>query len=214
MAMVSATQAGRSLPSISIVTWLVSRTPPLSMASAARSLARARTREPAGTGLTPQGLQAAYKLAGSTSGGRTVAIVDAYGYPSLEADLAKYRSTFKLPPCTTASGCLRILDQNGGVLVTSQRSTAVEISPLELPVPLQPCSRSEEVGGVWPQSCSDDASLPVGGPNVPPSACPPFGFPPASFAAPPFEPSVLELPQATTIARASVANRGADRSMC
>jgi penicillin-binding protein 2 len=46
-----------------------------------------------------------------------------------------------------------ILDQNGKVLVGSQRSTAVEISPLELPVPLQPCSLSSKVGGLWPQSC-------------------------------------------------------------
>jgi penicillin-binding protein 2 len=46
-----------------------------------------------------------------------------------------------------------ILDQNGNVLVGSQRSTAVEISPLSLPVPLQPCDLTQQVGGVWPTSC-------------------------------------------------------------
>jgi subtilase family serine protease len=68
---------------------------------------------PAGA-LDPTELQSAYKLAGLKSGGRTVAIVDAYGYPNLERDLSTYRSQFGLPACTTANGCLRIIDQNGG----------------------------------------------------------------------------------------------------
>ncbi len=40
--------------------------------------------------------------------------MDAYGYPSLENDLATYRSYFGLPACTKANGCLKIVDQNGG----------------------------------------------------------------------------------------------------
>jgi subtilase family serine protease len=63
---------------------------------------------------TPAQLKDAYKLTGTSSGGRTVAIVDAYGYPNLAADLATYRSYFGLPACTTASGCLTIKDQSGG----------------------------------------------------------------------------------------------------
>jgi subtilase family serine protease len=63
---------------------------------------------------TPAELRGAYKLTGSASGGRTVAIVDAYGYPNLERDLATYRSQFGLPACTTANLCLRVIDQNGG----------------------------------------------------------------------------------------------------
>jgi hypothetical protein len=43
----------------------------------------------------------------------TIAVVDAFGYPSLEADLATYRAAFGLPACTSASGCLAILDQSG-----------------------------------------------------------------------------------------------------
>jgi subtilase family serine protease len=69
---------------------------------------------PPSTGLTPTGLRDAYKLNGLSAAGRTVAIVDAYGYPNLERDLGVYRSQFGLPACTTANGCLRIINQSGG----------------------------------------------------------------------------------------------------
>lgn len=69
---------------------------------------------PAASALTPAQLRSAYNLGGTSSGGRTVAIVDAYGYDNLASDLATYRSYFGLPACTTGSGCLRIMDQNGG----------------------------------------------------------------------------------------------------
>ncbi|HET6743768.1 MAG TPA: hypothetical protein VFH76_32745, partial [Kribbella sp.] len=69
---------------------------------------------PPATGLTPTGLQNAYKLTGLKANGRTVAIVDAYGYPNLERDLGVYRSQFGLSACTTANGCLKVIDQNGG----------------------------------------------------------------------------------------------------
>jgi subtilase family serine protease len=70
---------------------------------------------PAGYG--PADLQSAYNLAAaaaSRGGGQTIAIVDAFDDPTAEADLAVYRSTFGLPPCTTANGCFRKVDQNGG----------------------------------------------------------------------------------------------------
>jgi subtilase family serine protease len=69
---------------------------------------------PAASAMSPDELRDAYKLVGTSSGGRTVAIVDAYGYPNLEQDLATYRSYWGLPACTTASGCLKIIDENGG----------------------------------------------------------------------------------------------------
>jgi subtilase family serine protease len=68
---------------------------------------------PLSTALSPAQLRAAYNLTGS-SGGRTVAIVDAYGYPNLERDLAAYRSFYGMPACTTSGGCLKIINQNGG----------------------------------------------------------------------------------------------------
>jgi subtilase family serine protease len=72
------------------------------------------TSTPPSTGLTPTGLRDAYKLNGLSAGGRTVAIVDAYGYPNLERDLGVYRSQFGLSACTTANGCLKVINQTGG----------------------------------------------------------------------------------------------------
>jgi subtilase family serine protease len=83
---------------------------------------------PAGYG--PADLQSAYKLAGLAGGnGRTVAIVDAYDDPSVEADLGVYRSQYGLPSCTTANGCFRKIDQNGGsTLPAANPSWSQEIS--------------------------------------------------------------------------------------
>jgi hypothetical protein len=65
-------------------------------------------------GLGPADLQSAYKLPSATAGsGQTVAIVDAMDDPNAESDLATYRSTFGLPPCTTANGCFRKVNENG-----------------------------------------------------------------------------------------------------
>lgn len=67
------------------------------------------------SGYGPAQLQAAYGLTGvSGSGTPTVAIVDAFGYPNAEADLAVYRAQYGLPACTTANGCLKIVGQTGG----------------------------------------------------------------------------------------------------
>lgn len=66
-------------------------------------------------GLNPSDLQAAYKLPSATAGkGQTIAIVDAYDDPNAESDLGVYRAQFGLPPCTTANGCFRKVDQHGG----------------------------------------------------------------------------------------------------
>src|SRR5262249_28677987 len=60
-------------------------------------------------------LQAAYNLPSATAGlSQTVAVVAAYDDPSAEGDLAVYRAQFGLPPCTTANGCFRKVDQSGG----------------------------------------------------------------------------------------------------
>ena len=63
------------------------------------------------SGLGPSELTSAYKLSGSATA--TIAIVDAYDYPNAESDLATYRSTYGLPPCTSASGCFKKVNQNG-----------------------------------------------------------------------------------------------------
>jgi len=65
-------------------------------------------------GYTPCDLRAAYALTSSGGVGQTVAIVDAYDDPNAAADLAVYRAAYGLPACTTANGCFRKVDQNGG----------------------------------------------------------------------------------------------------
>ncbi len=72
------------------------------------------TATPSGYG--PAQLQSAYQLtsAASTNGtGQIVAIVDAFDDPTAETDLAVYRSTFALPPCTTANRCFLKVNQSG-----------------------------------------------------------------------------------------------------
>ena len=64
-------------------------------------------------GYTATDLRNAYRITGSGSSTTTIAIVDAYGYPGAEADLATYRSTMGLPACTVSSGCLKIVNQRG-----------------------------------------------------------------------------------------------------
>lgn len=63
-------------------------------------------------GYGPADLQSAYQLPASGGTG-TIAVVDAYGYPTAEADLATYRAQYGLPACTAASGCLTIVNQRG-----------------------------------------------------------------------------------------------------
>jgi Predicted protease len=66
------------------------------------------------SGYGPADLQDAYNLPSATAGsGQTVAIVDAFDNPNAESDLATYRSTFGLSPCTTANGCFRKVNQDG-----------------------------------------------------------------------------------------------------
>jgi subtilase family serine protease len=66
------------------------------------------------SGYGPSDIRSAYALGSSASGGRTVAIVDAYDDPNAAADLATYRSQYGLPACTTSNGCFRKVDQSGG----------------------------------------------------------------------------------------------------
>ena len=71
-----------------------------------------------GAAATPAGwgandIQAAYKLPVTRQTHQTVAVVEAYSTPALAANLAVYRKQYGLPACTTASGCLRIVNQNG-----------------------------------------------------------------------------------------------------
>jgi hypothetical protein len=81
---------------------------------------------------TPAYMQQAYDLSylsqyrGESD---TVAIVDSYDDPTAAADLATYRAFFGLPACTTANGCFRKVNQDGGQSFPSQApGWAAEIS--------------------------------------------------------------------------------------
>ncbi len=74
---------------------------------------------PAGgpAGYTPANFRSAYGAAGS--GSAKIAIVDAYGDPTIKADLDNYSRVFRLPvmpACTSQSqtGCFEKTDQSGG----------------------------------------------------------------------------------------------------
>ncbi len=64
-------------------------------------------------GYDPKDLQSAYSIPASGGSGQTVAVIEAYGYPGAESDLAKYRELYGLEPCTTANGCFKKVNQKG-----------------------------------------------------------------------------------------------------
>jgi subtilase family serine protease len=70
---------------------------------------------PAGTpaGYGPKDLRSAYNVAATGNVKTLVAIVAAYGSNNAEADLAAFRAQYGLPPCTTANGCFRKMNQEG-----------------------------------------------------------------------------------------------------
>lgn len=71
-----------------------------------------RNATPSGYGATD--LRNAYKVTSSGSSSYTIAVVDAFGDPSAESDLSVYRAQYGLPPCTTATGCFKKVNQTGG----------------------------------------------------------------------------------------------------
>lgn len=84
-------------------------------------------------GYSPASLRGAYKLAKAALArgrGETVAIVDAYRDPKAAGDLARYRSRYRLPACTTSTRCLRVVNQKGssGLLPVANASWAFEQS--------------------------------------------------------------------------------------
>ncbi|MFZ0130338.1 MAG: S53 family peptidase [Candidatus Dormiibacterota bacterium] len=75
-------------------------------------------------------LESAYRLPVSRGAGQTIAVVDAFDDPTAEADLATYRSTNGLAPCTTSNGCFRKLNETGtaGPYPSADPGWGIEIS--------------------------------------------------------------------------------------
>lgn len=65
------------------------------------------------SGLGPAALADAYKLDTTRDPGVTVGVVVFGGFSTAESDLACYRDQYKMPPCTKANGCLRMVNQDG-----------------------------------------------------------------------------------------------------
>ena len=65
-------------------------------------------------GYGPADITAAYQLDASRGAGQTIGIVDAYGDPRVESDLAVARATWGLPACTRANQCLRWSTRRAG----------------------------------------------------------------------------------------------------
>ncbi len=86
---------------------------------------------PAG-GLTPAQLASAYGYDPTAGGaGQTVAIVDAFDDPSIEADLGEFDKHYGLTACTTANGCFKKVGQSGSTVTlpeADEKGWSVEIS--------------------------------------------------------------------------------------
>ena len=68
-------------------------------------LLRAAPQATAPSGMTPVRIYGAYVFTASGTG--TIAIVDAFDYPTAESDLNTFSSQFGLPVCTSANGCFK-----------------------------------------------------------------------------------------------------------
>jgi kumamolisin len=64
------------------------------------------------SGETPASIRPVYNVP-STGGAQTIAIVDAFDYPTAEHDLGVFSSQFGLPACTTANGCFKRVFASG-----------------------------------------------------------------------------------------------------
>jgi len=89
-------------------------------------------KHPLSGALSPQAIQTAYALPTATTSSalQTIAVVDAYDDPSAESDLRVYDKQYGLPPCTTANGCFRKVNEEGdeGPLPPTEGAWAAEIS--------------------------------------------------------------------------------------
>ena len=74
------------------------------------------TGTPPAAAFGPAQFHSAYNLPTTAPSAQTIGIVDAFDDPSIESDLANYSSYYGLPPCTTANGCFKKVNQSGGTL--------------------------------------------------------------------------------------------------
>ncbi|MFJ4844500.1 MULTISPECIES: hypothetical protein [unclassified Streptomyces] len=128
-------------------------------------------RSPLPAGYGPADLGKAYGLPRTSSGRGIIAVINAGVDPALESDLAAYRRTYGLPPCTRASGCLQLLDYTGGAQPAPQtdphgafveEEVALETSlDLDMASAACPSCRLMEISVPW-QDAEDDNDVSTG----------------------------------------------------
>lgn len=95
---------------------------PKSIIALASSLALCCAASPAaGASLTPDDIHSAYALPKTGAAHQTIAIVSAYDDPHVRSDLNAYTTRFKVPACTAANGCFRVVNQSGASAPLPQR---------------------------------------------------------------------------------------------
>jgi hypothetical protein len=132
----------------------------------ARCLSHVRTDEngnirgfAAPQGFGPTDLAAAYNVDTGPNPGLTIAVVDAYGYVNAESDLATYRSQFGLPACSTASGCLTILNGSGATSPLPAQPPRTDDWTIETALDLQMASAACPNCKLLLIEATDDSSL-------------------------------------------------------
>ena len=84
---------------------------------------------PALAAVAPSQFHLAYGLPTTAPTTQTIGIVDAFDDPNAEADLGTFSATYGLPPCTTANGCFKKVNQAGGTSYPAANSGwALEIA--------------------------------------------------------------------------------------
>jgi subtilase family serine protease len=78
-----------------------------------------RSAQKSPTGLTPLEIKHIYHLPLSGGASSTIALVEAYSSPTLEADLGVFNDTYNLPACTIKNGCLEMHPMDAGIKTNS-----------------------------------------------------------------------------------------------
>ncbi|HVC14368.1 MAG TPA: S53 family peptidase [Acidimicrobiales bacterium] len=65
-------------------------------------------------GYSPATIASAYGFGLTGGAGQTIAIVDAYGAPTIASNLQSFSAQYGLPSCTTSNGCFTKVNQTGG----------------------------------------------------------------------------------------------------
>lgn len=99
-----------------------------------RSMAVGPNTEAPPVGYGARELEKAYGLSSAPSRTGTIVVIGAGAYPTLESDLAIYRSAYHLPSCTKASGCFRQMNYKGGAPYKPAKSLDYQYAEEEIGV--------------------------------------------------------------------------------